>query len=90
MFQILAFAIGYQPLAIRSLDPATRLARFRSQQFTVAVDTSPVAVDKPHRIAADWAIWRWPFGKEWEKIRELDIVFVHYPRYLSSRCLIFN
>lgn len=55
------------------------LARFRPQQFTIAIDTSPISVDEGHGIAADRAIrWR-TFGEEREKIRELVIVFFHGP-----------
>ncbi len=56
---------------------ATRLTSLRPQELSVAVDTSPIAIDEGHGVATDWTIrWR-PFSKEWEKIRKLDIVFVH-------------
>ena len=52
------------------------LARFRSQKLAVAIDTSPVAVDERHGIAADRAIRRRSFVESWEN-RQLYIVFVH-------------
>ena len=53
------------------------LAGFRSQQFAVAIDAGPVTIDERHGIAADRAIRRRPLGNEWEKIRKLNILFVH-------------
>lgn len=56
---------------------ATSLARFRAQQFAVAINAGPIAVDERHGIAADRAIRRRPLGDEREKIRELIIIVVH-------------
>ena len=53
------------------------LPGLRPQELSVAIDTGPITVDERHRIAANRTIrWR-PLGNEWEKIRQLDIVFVH-------------
>ena len=52
------------------------LPRLRPQELTIAVDTGPIAVDKGHGVAANWAVgWR-TLVKKWE-IWELNIVFVH-------------
>ena len=52
------------------------LARFRSQKLAVAINTSPVAVDERHGIAADWAIGRRSFVES-GKNGQLNIVFIH-------------
>ena len=54
-------------------------ARFRSQQFAVAIDTGPVAVDKGHGIATDRTVRRRPFVDSRENWK-LDIVFIHTSR----------
>ncbi|MDH4153898.1 MAG: hypothetical protein OEV01_08965 [Nitrospira sp.] len=36
----------------------TRLAGLRAQELSIAVDTSPIAIDEGHGIAADGAIRR--------------------------------
>ena len=55
------------------------LARFRPEEFAVAIDTGPIPVDKGHRIAADGTIRRWPLVESW-KDGQLDIVFIHKSR----------
>src|SRR6476469_11115607 len=52
-------------------------ARFRSQQFAVAIDTGPVAVDKGHGIATDRTVGRRSFVDS-GKNGQFDIVFVHH------------
>jgi len=54
-------------------------ARFRSQQFAVAIDTRPVAVDKGHGIATDRTVGRRSFVDS-RKNRKFDIVFIHTSR----------
>ncbi len=53
-----------------------RLARFGPQQFAVAIDTGPIAVDKRHRVAADRTIRRRSLVES-RQDGQLDIVFVH-------------
>ena len=55
--------------------------RFRSQEFTVAIDAGPVAVDKGHGIATDRTVRRRSFvysGKNGQFDVEFDVVFVHH------------
>src|SRR6476469_2498957 len=52
-------------------------ARFRSQQFAVAIDSGPVAVDKGHVIATDRTVGRRSFVDS-GKNGQFVFVFVHH------------
>ena len=52
------------------------LPGFRPEQFPVAIDTGPIAVDEGHRLAADRAVG-WRTLVEDGKIRQLKILFFH-------------
>lgn len=56
--------------------PYVPLTGFRSEQFAIAIDTGPIAVDEGHRITTDRTIRRRALVDPW-KNRELDIVFIH-------------
>lgn len=55
------------------------LSSLWSQQFAVAVDAGPVAVDKGHRIAADGAIRRRPLVEDGQR-RQLEIIVIRNHR----------
>ena len=61
------------------------LACFWSEQFAVAVDTGPIAVDKGHGIAAH-GTFRWRALVDAREIREFEFVFVfvHAPTLLAG------
>ncbi len=52
-----------------------RLARFRPQQFSVAIDAGPIAVDELHRVPAGPAFRRRAFIDH-GKIRQFKIIVI--------------